>query len=521
MQLREVMGMWPEMSSRSIAIAFALSIGLQLAVVQPASALVPCPTLIAHRGNTTGAIPIENSLDGFTASFNAGSQWVESDMQFTNDSVPVLMHDYSVDRTTTGTGLVASMTGAQFTSLTMDDGQRPPTLDQALEIVRADPSRHMIMELKGPVSVTQESIVLGKLQGLESQIYVNGFIGRLTVMQHLKAADPLLTISLATTDPVLPVPVGISGEDMNYVYITAENVAQLHAEGAVVRAWVSNTPADWIALRDKGVDAIMTNYAVSYKQWADTTCVVNPDPVITTEDVTQVEAIPFQRVNIDDPALPIGTNVVTQQGVDGSRTVVYTVTYTDGVETSRVVQSTDVTVPAVDQVTHVGTMQSVPTTKEFVANQSFETNLNGWTGVSTGTSKNTRVGGGYSGDYALRSVNNSRAVATNGFISKPYWIDGHTNSTKTGTPYTASAWVKPDFVGQSIRIFLRETNPTSGAVISSKSVVLTATNTGWQRITNQYTARGSGNALAFHVYATNSGAQKGFLADLMSLTALN
>ena len=49
-------------------------------------------------------------------------------------------------------------------------------------------------------------------------------------------------------------------------------------------------------------------------------------------------------------------------GKKGVRTIVYTVTYTDGVETGRVEKSKTITTPAVDEIVEVGTKKVSSTT---------------------------------------------------------------------------------------------------------------------------------------------------------------
>lgn len=83
-------------------------------------------------------------------------------------------------------------------------------------------------------------------------------------------------------------------------------------------------------------------------------------PVITTKDETKTESIPFQTKTVGDSTLTEGETKVTQTGENGVRTIVYTVTYTDGKETGRVVKSNTVTKEPKDQITAVGTKPKVP-----------------------------------------------------------------------------------------------------------------------------------------------------------------
>ena len=90
-------------------------------------------------------------------------------------------------------------------------------------------------------------------------------------------------------------------------------------------------------------------------------------PVVTTKEETKTEEVAFQTKEVTNSELPEGTRVVKTAGKNGVRTIVYTVTYTDGVETGRVEKSNTITTPAVDEIVEVGTKKVVApvvTTKE-------------------------------------------------------------------------------------------------------------------------------------------------------------
>ena len=94
--------------------------------------------LQAHRaGDRAGAA--ENSIGASLASFGDGAVFSEIDVARTSDGVLVLMHDRTVDRTTTGTGTVTEMTYAELAALQLVDidgttlDEAAPTLDQTLD----------------------------------------------------------------------------------------------------------------------------------------------------------------------------------------------------------------------------------------------------------------------------------------------------------------------------------------------------------------------------------------------------
>lgn len=75
---------------------------------QKSRILMPEKGLCAHRG-CMDTHP-ENTLPAFQEAIRLGAHMIEFDVQLTKDSVMVLMHDDTVDRTTNGTGKVSELT---------------------------------------------------------------------------------------------------------------------------------------------------------------------------------------------------------------------------------------------------------------------------------------------------------------------------------------------------------------------------------------------------------------------------
>lgn len=76
------------------------------------------PLYIAHRG---GALMYpENTLQAYRAAILAGAKCIEADVHLLSDGGLAVMHDTTVDATTTSTGTVASRTTAQWNALQID-----------------------------------------------------------------------------------------------------------------------------------------------------------------------------------------------------------------------------------------------------------------------------------------------------------------------------------------------------------------------------------------------------------------
>ncbi|MBI1186430.1 MAG: glycerophosphodiester phosphodiesterase [Alphaproteobacteria bacterium] len=92
----------------------------------------------AHRGGPAPGYP-ENALETFARTTDAIPALLEVDVALTRDGALVLMHDDTVDRTTTGQGRVRELTLAEIQALRLRDergtitGARTPTLAQALD----------------------------------------------------------------------------------------------------------------------------------------------------------------------------------------------------------------------------------------------------------------------------------------------------------------------------------------------------------------------------------------------------
>lgn len=91
------------------------------------------PLVIAHRGGAS--LGPENSLLAVQRSIAVGAAAVEVDVRLTADSVPVVIHDASVDRTTNGSGSVASMSLDSIKALRLVDSDGAATTESVPSLV--------------------------------------------------------------------------------------------------------------------------------------------------------------------------------------------------------------------------------------------------------------------------------------------------------------------------------------------------------------------------------------------------
>jgi len=96
------------------------------------------PIISGHRGGTIKGFP-ENSIEAFQNTLKYTPAFFEIDPRLTKDSVVVLMHDATLDRTTNGTGKVSDYTYSELQKLRLKDIDgnltecKIPTLKEAIE----------------------------------------------------------------------------------------------------------------------------------------------------------------------------------------------------------------------------------------------------------------------------------------------------------------------------------------------------------------------------------------------------
>lgn len=95
------------------------------------------PLISAHRGGDTEGLP-ENAIETFAHWAKKFPLIIECDVRMSKDSVLVLMHDETLDRTSTGSGKISNYTLQELRELRLKDpngestSYRIPTLEEAL-----------------------------------------------------------------------------------------------------------------------------------------------------------------------------------------------------------------------------------------------------------------------------------------------------------------------------------------------------------------------------------------------------
>lgn len=223
----------------------------------------------AHRaGNRPGYA--ENALSTINVSLADGAVFIEIDIAKLGDGTLVLMHDLSVDRTTNGSGDLASYDLAGFRSLKLVDGngtvldESPPTLVEALDllngrgIAQLDLKEVTIEELVAAIrahEAVERSLVI--TYSLKDAIRVHRLLPRVIVSTPIQSTQDIETLRSEDFDLTrLHAWLGVGQGDPELDRALADlgietSIGNFPAE--------SNGTADYRAMSESGAEVISVN----------------------------------------------------------------------------------------------------------------------------------------------------------------------------------------------------------------------------------------------------------------------
>ena len=162
------------------------------------------PLLGAHRGGPSPGFP-ENCIATFERSLRFAPCLIECDVRKSKDGVMVLMHDSSLDRTTTGKGLIESLTLAQLRQLDLVDAKGTETeykIPTLLETLRWAKGRAILeLDIKGTVT-PREVVQAIETEDAESCVVVITYDLRTAELYHSLNDRLVLSCSAKGTEGV-------------------------------------------------------------------------------------------------------------------------------------------------------------------------------------------------------------------------------------------------------------------------------------------------------------------------------
>ncbi len=235
--------------------------------------------VISHRG--ANRVAPQNTLEAFKNSIKFKADGFETDVHMTSDGIPVLCHNYSVDRTSDGKGDIASRTLEQLKLLDFGSyfhhtfkGTRIPTLEEFLLLSERANLKVLNIEIKSPknkdYTIADKIIEAVKAHNLFDKLLISSFDPDLLVYikdieENCKTGFLYAPDKPITYKKVLGKEIGFSksiGADALHPhqwFISEDLVEDAHENGIMVNAWTVNKEQDMIKLLKYGVDGLITD----------------------------------------------------------------------------------------------------------------------------------------------------------------------------------------------------------------------------------------------------------------------
>lgn len=232
----------------------------------------PCPRWIAHRG--AGKLAPENTLAAFRQGAAHGYRAFECDVKLSADGVPFLLHDATLERTTSGQGTAGDLPWAALSQLDAGSwhsrqhaGEPLPTLAAIARFILAN-GHQLNIEIKptpGQEADTGRVVALQAAtlwQGQPVPPLLSSF--RPEALLAARAAAPQLPRALLL-DSLWPgwddvaVQIGCTAIVTHHKRMDAGLRQRARAAGWLAMVYTVNEPDDARRLLDLGIDGLITD----------------------------------------------------------------------------------------------------------------------------------------------------------------------------------------------------------------------------------------------------------------------
>jgi glycerophosphoryl diester phosphodiesterase len=218
---------------------------------------------IGHRG-AKGHAP-ENTLISFRKAIELDVDGIELDVHLTSDLQLICIHDDTLNRTTSGTGLINSFTLSELKALRIDNLHEIPTLEEVLDLI--DKKIFINIELKGkntakPVVDVIESY-LNRGNWNYNHFLVSSFDWN--ALQEVRSLNPNIAVGVLTqTDLGLAIGFAdfIQAKSIHPYFhlLTKENTALMQQKRFQVFPWTVNELEDIQKIKSFHVDGIISDF---------------------------------------------------------------------------------------------------------------------------------------------------------------------------------------------------------------------------------------------------------------------
>jgi glycerophosphoryl diester phosphodiesterase len=232
------------------------------------------PLSVAHRGHSL--VYPENTLEAYRKAIELGVEMIECDVNITRDGTLVMMHDSTLDRTTTGSGRVSAATLEEIQALDAGGkfnqefaGVRVPSTEETLLLYK-ETGTLSCFEVKGADADESNRIALGLVElfvkhGMLDTAFMSSYHHEALHLAQSKCPDLLLAPERLPDDAPADPPEAVRQAKAfsapvlqhQHTVLTADVVRALHENEIAVWSWSTNDEPSMLFSIELGADALM------------------------------------------------------------------------------------------------------------------------------------------------------------------------------------------------------------------------------------------------------------------------
>ena len=218
---------------------------------------------IGHRG--AKAHVAENTLESFAYALANGANGIELDVHRCASGELVVIHDFTIDRTTNGSGEVSKLPWQQLRNFSVEGSYKIPLLSEVLDL--AGPDVFINVELKGRCTAKPVALMLEEYVHNRGFSYNNIIVSSFQQeeLEAIHAVAPQIPLGILTQASVTEAwdwaeRYSAKALHPHFSLLTEINVRKAQEAGYKIFTWTVNDPDDIARMRAYGVDGIISDY---------------------------------------------------------------------------------------------------------------------------------------------------------------------------------------------------------------------------------------------------------------------
>ncbi len=233
--------------------------------------------IIAHRG--ANKVAPQNTIPAFKKAIEMKAHGFENDVHLTKDSIPVVCHNYDIDQTSNGSGLISDYTYEELLKFDFGSyfspefaGTTIPTLDEFYEL--CTDLKVINVEIKSPRDkkldeIVEKTIESAKKFNLSDRLIISSFDP--DVLLKVKDYDSSVKTGILY-DPNSPIAEEICDDFVTYArkikadalhpyfaLVSEDYIEEAHEAGLIVNPWTVNKDFQIENLCAWGCDGVITD----------------------------------------------------------------------------------------------------------------------------------------------------------------------------------------------------------------------------------------------------------------------